>query len=114
MRTVTRRQFANLLGALGLVTAIAGLAFGLPALDRSLPSEQPVRADQPYLIGGGVTVVRPPGGCASASPTRPAIRSPAPSSRWRPVAASPACRAATPGRAAADGTPSSSAAATSS
>jgi hypothetical protein len=71
MRTVTRRQFASLLGALGLVTAIAGLAFGLPALDRSLPSEQPVRADQPYLIGGGVTVVPPPGAVLDVTGTRP-------------------------------------------
>jgi hypothetical protein len=71
MRTVTRRQFASLLGALGLVTAIAGLAFGLPALDSSLPSEQPVRADQPYLIGGGVTVVPPPGAVLDVTGTRP-------------------------------------------
>ncbi len=71
MRTVTRRHFASLLGALGLVTALAGLAFGPPALDRSLPSEQPVRTDQPYLIGGGVTVVPPPGAVLDVTGTRP-------------------------------------------
>ncbi len=37
------------------------LAFGLPAIDRALPAERPVRADQPYPVGAGVTVIPPPG-----------------------------------------------------
>lgn len=71
MRTVTRRQLASLLGALGLVGVLAGLAFGLPAVDRALPSDQPVRTDRPYLIGGGVTVVPPPGAVLDVTGTRP-------------------------------------------
>ncbi|MGX6604431.1 hypothetical protein ACWKSP_20195 [Micromonosporaceae bacterium Da 78-11] len=71
MGRVTRRQLTNLLGALGVVATLAGLAFGLPALDRALPSQRPVRADQPYPIGAGVTVVPPPGATVDLDRTRP-------------------------------------------
>jgi len=71
MGRVTRRQLTNLLGALGVVAALAGLAFGLPAVDRALPSERPVRHDQPYLIGGGVTVVPPRASVIDVTGTRP-------------------------------------------
>jgi hypothetical protein len=71
MRRVTRRQLSNLLGALGLVGTLAGLAFGLPAADRALPSERPVRHDRPYLIGGDVTVVPPRGAVLDVTGTRP-------------------------------------------
>ncbi len=66
MGMVTRRQLTNLLGALSLVLALAGLAFGLPALERALP------ADRPYAVGGGVTVVPPPGSRIDVTETRPA------------------------------------------
>jgi hypothetical protein len=71
MGRVTRSQLTNLLGALGVVAVLAGLAFGLPALDRTLPSERPVRAGQPYPVGAGVTVVPPPGATVDLSRTRP-------------------------------------------
>jgi hypothetical protein len=71
MAKVTRRQLVNLAGALAVVTVLAGLAFGLPAVDRALPAERPVRADQPYLIGGGVTVRPPPGAVLDVTGTRP-------------------------------------------
>jgi hypothetical protein len=61
----------NLLGALSLVTALAGIAFGLPALDRALPADRPVPSDRPYAIGGGVTVVPPPGARIDVTETRP-------------------------------------------
>jgi hypothetical protein len=71
MGWVTRRQLTNLLSALSLVLALAGLAFGLPALDAALPSDRPVPADRPYAIGGGVSVVPPPGSRIDVTDTRP-------------------------------------------
>jgi hypothetical protein len=71
MRKVTRRQLANLLGALGLVLALGVLAYGLPAVDRALPANRPVRHDEPYRIGGGVTVLPPPGAALDVTGTRP-------------------------------------------
>jgi hypothetical protein len=71
MTRITRRQLTNLLGALGVVVTLAGLAFGLPALDRSLPSQRPVPSDQPYPIGAGVTVVPPAGSTVDLTGTRP-------------------------------------------
>lgn len=71
MGWVTRRQLTDLLGALSLVLALAGLAFGLPALDRALPADRPVPADRPYAVGGGVTVVPPPGSRIDVTETRP-------------------------------------------
>lgn len=72
MGGVTRRQRSNLLGAVSLVAALAGLAFGLPALNHALPSDRPVPTDRPYKIGGGVTVVPPPGSRIDVTETRPA------------------------------------------
>jgi hypothetical protein len=68
---ITRRHVTNLLGALGVAGTLSGLAFGLPALDRALPSQLPVRADQPYPVGAGVTVVPPPGATVDLTGTRP-------------------------------------------
>ncbi len=65
------RQLANLLGALGVVAILAGLAFGLPAIDRALPSERAIRSDEPYAVGAGVTVVPPPGSVLDVTGTRP-------------------------------------------
>ena len=61
----------NLLGAFGVVATLAGLALGLPAVDRALPDERPVRADEPYLVGAGVTVVPPFGSTLDVTGTRP-------------------------------------------
>jgi hypothetical protein len=61
----------NLLGGLGVAGALAGLAFGLPAWDRALPADRPVRTDQPYPIAAGVTVVPPPGAVLDVTGTRP-------------------------------------------
>lgn len=67
----TRRQLLGLLGAFGIVAALAGLTFGLPAVDRALPSQRAVLAGRPYLIGGGVSVVPPPGATIDVTGTRP-------------------------------------------
>jgi hypothetical protein len=61
----------NLLGALGVVAVLGGLAFGLPAVDRAMPAERPVRHDEPYLIGGGVTVLPPRDAVLDVTGTRP-------------------------------------------
>ncbi|MBL7260675.1 hypothetical protein [Paractinoplanes lichenicola] len=65
-------RLTNLLGALGVAATLAGLAFGLPAIDRSLPAERAIRSDEPYLIGAGVTVVPPAGAALDVTGTRPA------------------------------------------
>ena len=71
MGRITRRQLTNLLGALGLVATLAGLAFGLPILDSALPADRPVRTDQPYPVGAGVTVVLPRDAVLDVTGTRP-------------------------------------------
>jgi hypothetical protein len=69
--TVTRGQVQNLLGALGVVVVLAALALGLPLVDRALPAERPVSSDEPYPVGGGVTVVPPDGATVDLTGTRP-------------------------------------------
>jgi hypothetical protein len=71
MGKVTGRQRTNLFAALAVVAVLAGLAFGLPALDDALPADRPVRTDQPYPIGGGVTIVPPRGAVMDVTGTRP-------------------------------------------
>src|ERR1700760_476720 len=71
MARITRRQLTNLLGALGVVASLAGLAFGLPALDDALPSQRSIPAGQPYPIGAGVPVVPPAGSTVDLTGTRP-------------------------------------------
>jgi hypothetical protein len=71
MGRITRRQLTNLLGALSLVVTLAGLAIGLPILDSALPADRQVRTDEPYPIGGGVTVVPPRGAVLDVTGTRP-------------------------------------------
>jgi hypothetical protein len=74
MGTVTRRQLVNVLGALSIAATLAVLAYGLPALNRALPADRPVRADRPYEIGGGVTIVPPRGAVLDVTGTRPGDR----------------------------------------
>src|SRR3954463_14120898 len=71
MGLFTGRQLVNLLGALAVAAALGGLGFGLPAVDRALPAERPVRHDVPYLIGGGVTVLPPRDAVIDVTGTRP-------------------------------------------
>jgi hypothetical protein len=66
------RLIHNLLGSLAILTVVAGLGLGLPAINRSLPNARPVAADRPYLIDSRVTVLPPPGAVLDVTRTRPA------------------------------------------
>jgi hypothetical protein len=74
MRVAPRRQLTNLLAALTMVATLAGLAYGLPAADRALPAERPVRSDRPYPVGAGVTVEPPDAAAVDLTRTRPGAR----------------------------------------
>jgi hypothetical protein len=71
MGTVTPRQLTSVLAALSIVAILAGLAFGLPALNRALPSGRSIPADRPFRIGAGVSVRPPPGAVLDVTGTRP-------------------------------------------
>ncbi|XVV12919.1 hypothetical protein ACQP2X_00740 [Actinoplanes sp. CA-131856] len=71
MGRITRRELMNLVGAVGVVATLAGLAYGLPALDRSLPAQRAVSSDEPYQVGAGVSVVPPAGATIDVTETRP-------------------------------------------
>jgi hypothetical protein len=66
------RLIHNLLGSLAILTVVAGLGLGLPAVNRALPNAKPVAADRPYPIDNGVSVVPPPGAVLDVTRTRPA------------------------------------------
>ncbi|HWH00684.1 MAG TPA: hypothetical protein VNV66_15510 [Pilimelia sp.] len=65
------RPMPNLIASLAVLVAAALLAFGLPALDRALPAERPVEADQRYEVGAGVSVLPPAGALLDVTRTRP-------------------------------------------
>ncbi|HEU5110131.1 MAG TPA: hypothetical protein VFT95_16445 [Micromonosporaceae bacterium] len=64
-------RLANLLGSLAVLMAAGAIAIGLPALDRALPAARPVPADLPYEVGGGVSLMPPPGALIDVTKTRP-------------------------------------------
>jgi hypothetical protein len=66
-----RWRLTNLVAALAMVATLGTLAVGLPAIDRALPAERPVSALRPYPVGGGITVVPPPGATIDVTRTRP-------------------------------------------
>ncbi|WP_328464242.1 hypothetical protein OHA21_40215 [Actinoplanes sp. NBC_00393] len=77
MGRVTRSQVSDLPHIVGLpfafvvVLILAGLAFGLPWLDRAVPAERPVAAGEPYAVGAGATIVPPPGATLDLTGARP-------------------------------------------
>jgi hypothetical protein len=73
-RPVTGFRLPNLIAALTLLATLGGLAFGLPAVDRSLPAERPVQADRRYPVGAGVSIVPPAGAVVDLTRTRPGAR----------------------------------------
>ncbi|MFI5840883.1 hypothetical protein ACIA8K_14380 [Catenuloplanes sp. NPDC051500] len=66
-----RRLLRNGLGSGSIVLILGLLAFGLPAFDRSLESTEAVPAGLPYDVGGGVSVIPPPGALLDLTQTRP-------------------------------------------
>lgn len=65
------RLIRNGLGSLAVLALIAMISLGLPALDRVLPDSRPLRPGQPYEVGGGISVVPPPGSVVDLNHTRP-------------------------------------------
>lgn len=61
----------NALGSLAVLSVVALIAVGLPALDRSMPAIRPAPAGEPYAIGAGVSIVPPEGASVDVSRTRP-------------------------------------------
>jgi hypothetical protein len=62
----------NALSSLAVLATVAFFAFGLPILDRALPAGRLLAAGTAYPVGGGVTVVPPPGASVDLTRTRPA------------------------------------------
>jgi hypothetical protein len=74
MRVARGRLLWNLLGTLGILLTLGLIYAALPALDSALPANRPVSANRPYEVGGGVTVVPPPGAMIDVTQTRPGPR----------------------------------------
>jgi hypothetical protein len=55
------RGLVNAAWSLTILTVLAGLAFGLPAVNAAIPAAQQVATDRPYQLGSGVTVRLPSG-----------------------------------------------------
>jgi hypothetical protein len=71
MGGLLRRQLVNLAATATMLAVLAGLAFGLPALDRSITDERPVPPNRPLPVGAGVTVVPPPGATVDITRYKP-------------------------------------------
>lgn len=74
MRVVRGRLRKNAAASLWILVVLAAIAVGLPAIDRALPAERAVPPHLPYEVGGGVTVVPPPGAMLDVTRTRPTAR----------------------------------------
>jgi hypothetical protein len=68
---VAQRLVRNLLGCAGVLAALAIVVFGLPALDRAVPSDLALADGARYEVGARVTVVPPDLARVDASKTRP-------------------------------------------
>jgi hypothetical protein len=64
----------NAYSGLAILAVVAFFAFGLPALDSSLPDHRPVPAGVAYPIGGTVTLVPPVGAGVDLTRTRPSAK----------------------------------------
>jgi hypothetical protein len=61
----------NAWGSLAVLAAVAVIAFGLPLLDRALPSAQTLPEGRPYDVGASISVVPPGGARVDVTGTRP-------------------------------------------
>jgi hypothetical protein len=57
--------------SLGVLAVILAIAFGLPAVNRLVPSDLNTAGGKAYVVGAGVSVVPPPRAQIDASKTRP-------------------------------------------
>lgn len=55
------RLTRNALGSLAVLAVVAAIWIGLPALNRAVPAARTLPAGRPYSVGGGVTLMPPPG-----------------------------------------------------
>jgi hypothetical protein len=72
MRLARVGPVRNAYGGLAVLAAVAFFAFGLPALDRSLPADRPLEPGMAYPVGASVTLVPPAGAGVDLTRTRPA------------------------------------------
>jgi hypothetical protein len=68
---VRSRLLRNSLWSVAVLTVLAGLALGLPALNRAIASARPVPAGTPYYVGAGVRLLPPPGAQVDVTKTTP-------------------------------------------
>lgn len=73
MRLAAGRLLRNAMCSLGVLAIIGGISVGLPAFNRAVPATRAVAPDRPYPLGGGVTVVPPPGAVVDLGETRHAV-----------------------------------------
>src|SRR5256885_3226145 len=71
MGLAVRRLLRETWCSLGVLAVVGTVAFGLPAIDRAVPGTRPVPPDQAYVVGGGVSVIPPPGAVLDVTRTRP-------------------------------------------
>jgi hypothetical protein len=71
MALAQRRQVVSLSAGVALAAIVGLIAFGLPALDRALPNQEPIAAGVPYPVGGGVTIRPPADAFVDVTVTRP-------------------------------------------
>ncbi|GAA4463651.1 hypothetical protein [Phytohabitans houttuyneae] len=74
MRVARGRLLQNAAASLCILFVLIAIAAGLPAIDRLLPAERAVPSHLPYEVGGGVSVVPPPGAVLDVTRTRPTAR----------------------------------------
>ncbi|MFC7764308.1 hypothetical protein ACFQY4_44750 [Catellatospora bangladeshensis] len=67
---VAHRLVRNLAGAVAVLATLLTVVFGLPALNRAVPTDRSLAGPR-YDVGAGVTVAPPPGARVDASKTRP-------------------------------------------
>jgi hypothetical protein len=67
---VAHRLVRNLAGAAAVLAVLLTVVFGLPALNRAVPTDRSL-AGHFYEVGAGVSVTPPPGARVDASKTRP-------------------------------------------
>jgi hypothetical protein len=65
-----KRLLLNLLAGIAVVTTVAVIGIGLPAINDAIPAARPAPAGR-YSVGAGVSIVPPPGAGLDATKTRP-------------------------------------------